>query len=151
MLKHRIDEHAIKELALNTRNARRQKSRKAAKNTEARFEPNQIQTLAIQEGTRKDIRKDTAVDKRQRNTDKDINRKITLMIVLMAVASFLAFTPYFVIIQTTSLKKYEYPWWMALLFHAYVIQSSVNPFIIGSCNSEFRAYVKNILRCRSVK
>ncbi|KAH3877874.1 hypothetical protein DPMN_001753 [Dreissena polymorpha] len=79
------------------------------------------------------------------------NRKITLMIVLMAVASFLAFTPYFVIRQTTSLKKYEYPLWMALLFHAYVIHSSVNPFIIGSCNSKFRAYVKNIRRCRSVK
>ncbi|KAH3807845.1 hypothetical protein DPMN_136192 [Dreissena polymorpha] len=144
MLKHHINEHSNKALDLNKCDSTLDDSHIAVKCAKAGVEANHIQNRA----QLKDIREETAVKQRPRNTKNDINRKITLMLILMALASFLAFTPYFVIRATTSLKKYEYPWWMALLFHAYVIQSNVNPFIIGSCNSEFRVY---ILRCRSVK
>ncbi|KAH3737815.1 hypothetical protein DPMN_044410 [Dreissena polymorpha] len=145
-LKHHINEHLNKALDLNTRTTTLDDSHKAENGTITSFQSNQIQALATPEDTRKDIRQETAVKQRQRNTTNDINCKITLMIFLMAIASTVSMMPYCVRVFVSG-----WPWWWELLNNAAAINSSVNPFIIGFCNSEFRVYVKSILRCRNVK
>ena len=145
-LKHHINEHSNKALDLNTRTTTLDDSHKAENGTITSFQSNQIQALATPEDTRKDIRQETAVKQRQRNTTNDINCKITLMIFLMAIASTVSMMPYCVRVFVSG-----WPWWWELLNNAAAINSNVNPFIIGFCNSEFRVYVKSILRCRNVK
>ncbi|KAH3858799.1 hypothetical protein DPMN_101435 [Dreissena polymorpha] len=151
MLKHHINEHSNKALNINTRNKTLDDSHKSVNGTNASFESNQMQNLATPEATLKDIRQETAVKQRKRNTINDINLNITLMIFLMAITSIVSMMPYCLINYVSRLKRYESPWWIILFSNTSAINSSVNPFIIGFCNSEFRIYVKNVLRCRSVK
>ncbi|KAH3780235.1 hypothetical protein DPMN_158045 [Dreissena polymorpha] len=71
--------------------------------------------------------------------------RITLMAFLMTVVSIGSLIPFCVIKFASPLKKYDYPLWMNLLYHTYVLSSCVNPFIIGFCNKKFRQYCKAIL------
>ncbi|KAH3725496.1 hypothetical protein DPMN_051340 [Dreissena polymorpha] len=73
-----------------------------------------------------------------------LGKRITLMVFLMALVSIVSLFPN-TIIKMSSLQRHEYPMWMTLLYHTYVLNSCVNPFIIGYCNTSFRKFVKSIL------
>ncbi|KAH3795355.1 hypothetical protein DPMN_148905 [Dreissena polymorpha] len=143
MLKHHINEHSNKALDKNTRVTTHDTSHKAVNCTNASFESNQMQNLATPEDARMNIRQETTVKQRKRD---DINLNITLMVFLMAITSFVRMMPHCVLALVSRLRRDENPWWIAMWAGAVAINSSVNPFIIGFCNSEFRVYVKNVFR-----
>ncbi|KAH3858820.1 hypothetical protein DPMN_101460 [Dreissena polymorpha] len=68
-----------------------------------------MQNLATPEDTLKDIRQETAVKQRKRNTINDINLNITLMIFLMAITSIVSMMSYCLINYVSRLKRYESP------------------------------------------
>ncbi|KAH3779926.1 hypothetical protein DPMN_157735 [Dreissena polymorpha] len=90
------------------------------------------------------------VPSRNDNRNKQLRRRITVMVGLMAAASIASLLPYFLIQLIAKYKRYEYPMWLSLLNHTYVLNSAVNPFILGFCNTDFRLFVKNLLfvRCK---
>ncbi|KAH3794857.1 hypothetical protein DPMN_148395 [Dreissena polymorpha] len=151
MLKHHMNEHSNKAQDINTRNTALDESHKSVNDTNATFESNHMQNHATSEDTRKVIRQETAVKQRKRNTTNDINFKLTLMVFLIAMTSFVSMMPYCLMTLVHTLKRYESPWWIQLISNTTAINSSLNPFIIGYCNSEFRVYVKNVIRCRNVQ
>ncbi|KAH3780142.1 hypothetical protein DPMN_157952 [Dreissena polymorpha] len=73
-----------------------------------------------------------------------LKRRITLMVFLMVMVSIISLFPN-TIIKMSSLQRHEYPMWMTLLYHTYVLNNCANAFIIGYCNSAFRAYVKSLM------
>ncbi|KAH3780234.1 hypothetical protein DPMN_158044 [Dreissena polymorpha] len=81
---------------------------------------------------------------------KQLRRRITVMMGLMTAASIASLLPYFLIQLIAEYKRYEYPMWLSLLNHTYVLNSTVNPFILGFCNTDFRSYVISLLcfRCK---
>ncbi|KAH3779872.1 hypothetical protein DPMN_157680 [Dreissena polymorpha] len=93
--------------------------------------------------------------KRQTSHMRSLSQRITLMAFLMTIVSLLSIVPYFVIkyASYTNGIEYlnEYPLWLKLLYHTYVLGSCLNPFIIGYCNTQFRDYVKGILCCICLK
>ncbi|KAH3780131.1 hypothetical protein DPMN_157941 [Dreissena polymorpha] len=74
-----------------------------------------------------------------------LRRRITLMVFVMVFVSMLSLCPNTIIKMASSLHRYEYPMWLALLYYTYVLNSCINPFIIGCCNASFRKFVKSIL------
>ncbi|KAH3750715.1 hypothetical protein DPMN_185246 [Dreissena polymorpha] len=82
----------------------------------------------------------------KRNTR--IEQRITMMMFAITAASLLSFVPYFVI---SFLQTYDHTSsaWEVLAHRSNVINSTLNPFIIGFFNSEFRRFiVARILFCR---
>ncbi|KAH3884534.1 hypothetical protein DPMN_008516 [Dreissena polymorpha] len=87
-----------------------------------------------------------STNRSKRNTRTET--RITIMIFVMNAASLLSFVPYFVM---SLLHTYDHTSsaWEVLAHRSYVINSTLNPFIIGFFNSEFRRFiVDRILFCR---
>ncbi|KAH3850205.1 hypothetical protein DPMN_092612 [Dreissena polymorpha] len=87
---------------------------------------------------------------RNDNRTKQLRRRITVMVGLMAAASIASLLSYFLIQLIAKYKQYKYPMWLSFLNHTCVLNSAVDPFILGFCNTDFRLFVNNLLfvRCK---
>ncbi|KAH3825307.1 hypothetical protein DPMN_127181 [Dreissena polymorpha] len=84
------------------------------------------------------------IQKSRRSTSSTLGKRITFMTFLMTVVSIVSLTPYCVIKFSLSVKKYDFSLGLNLLYHTYIFNNFANPFIIGYCNTKFRAYGKGL-------
>ncbi|KAH3773217.1 hypothetical protein DPMN_174574 [Dreissena polymorpha] len=82
---------------------------------------------------------------KRRSTNPTLGKRITFMAFLMTLVSIVSLTPYCVIKFALSIQKYDFSLGMNLLYHTYVFNNFANPFVIGYCNTKFRAYGKGLL------
>ncbi|XP_052809552.1 5-hydroxytryptamine receptor 1A-beta-like [Mya arenaria] len=76
----------------------------------------------------------------------EVERRITKMLFVMTGSSLLCFVPYFVV--SLSLEyDHESSGWIYLAHRSFLLNSSLNPYVIGYFNSEFRRFVYDIF-CR---
>ncbi|KAH3805760.1 hypothetical protein DPMN_134067 [Dreissena polymorpha] len=76
-----------------------------------------------------------------------IKRRLTQMAFVLTLASVLSFVPYFVVSIIAKLHK-VLPIWARIVYRSYALNSTMNPYLIGYYNSEFREFIKNIITCR---
>ena len=86
----------------------------------------------------------------------EVERRITKMIIVVAIASILSFVPYFLVVllvpshnstedQLSNMKK-------KIFRESYKFNGVINPFIMCIFSSNFRQFIKNIFcRCCSIK
>ncbi|XP_052803750.1 uncharacterized protein LOC128233911 [Mya arenaria] len=78
---------------------------------------------------------------RNRNTEK----RITLMMFVMTLASVLSFGPYYAISLGNRENQFEFNIWKRIFIRSFLFNSSINPFVIGYFNQELRKYFKSVV------
>lgn len=78
-------------------------------------------------------------------------RKITLMLGMVTLASVLIFVPYFYVVIVIRPEitpgKFTYNAPVQLAWKSFLLNSTINPYIIGVFNSKFRKFVINLICC----
>ncbi|KAH3818328.1 hypothetical protein DPMN_119932 [Dreissena polymorpha] len=75
-----------------------------------------------------------------------IERRLTQMAFILTLASVLRFVPYFVVSIIAKFHK-VLPIWAWVVYRSYASNSTMNPYLIGYYNTEFRAFIKKIITC----
>ncbi|XP_052805915.1 uncharacterized protein LOC128235199 [Mya arenaria] len=78
--------------------------------------------------------------------DRNIERSITFTMLVMTLASVLTFVPYFIVEFAVHEEQYEHSVWMRILSRSYILNSSINPFIIWYFNPPLRDYFKRVVQ-----
>ncbi|XP_052808286.1 uncharacterized protein LOC128237105 [Mya arenaria] len=89
----------------------------------------------------KSLKRKKTKAKQNRNTE----RRITLMMFVMTLASVLSFAPYYAILLGSMENQFEYNIWKRILIRSFLLNSSINPFVIGYFNSDLRKYFKSVV------
>ncbi|XP_052218526.1 octopressin receptor-like [Dreissena polymorpha] len=76
-----------------------------------------------------------------------IERRLTKMAFILTLAFVLSFVPFFVVSIIGTIHT-QLPIWALVLYRSYALNSTMNPYLIGYYNSEFREFVKKITTCR---
>ncbi|KAH3805676.1 hypothetical protein DPMN_133982 [Dreissena polymorpha] len=93
------------------------------------------------------IRQNTINVRKSLHWSSTIERRLTQMACILTLASVLSFVPYFVVSIVAKFHK-GLPIWARIVYRSYALNSTMNPYLIGYYNSEFRAFIKNIITCR---
>ncbi|KAH3805683.1 5-hydroxytryptamine receptor 1B-like [Dreissena polymorpha] len=93
------------------------------------------------------IRQNTITVSKSLHWSATIERRLTQMAFILTLASVLSFIPYFVVSIIGTIHK-VLPMWALVLYRSYALNSTMNPYLIGYYNSEFREFIKKIITCR---
>lgn len=78
--------------------------------------------------------------------------KLNIMLIIIAFTSILSYLPYVVILNIAGpielYKKYSLNALFQTAWRSPMLNSSINPYVIGLFNSKFRQYVKRVIRIR---
>lgn len=78
--------------------------------------------------------------------------KLNIMLIIVAFSSILSYLPYVVILNiagpTELFKKYSLNALFQTAWRSPMLNSSINPYVIGLFNSRFRQYVNRVIRIR---
>ena len=98
---------------------------------------------------------DTATETSTRKSRRHDNceRKINVMLGTVTLASILIFMPYFYVVMfirpEVTPGKFTYKPFVQLAWRSFMLNSTINPYIIGLFNSQFRKFVINLMcRCK---
>lgn len=80
-------------------------------------------------------------------------RKINIMLGTITLSSLLSFVPYFYVVVVVKPQEtpgaFTFDPLVQTGWRSFMLNSSINPYIIGLFNSQFRNFVSDIFRCRS--
>ena len=95
----------------------------------------------------------TGASTRKSRRHDNCERKINVMLGTVTLASILIFMPYFYVVMfirpEVTPGKFTYRPIVQLAWRSFMLNSAINPYIIGLFNSQFRRFVINLLcRCK---
>lgn len=82
---------------------------------------------------------------------KKIERNITVMMIVMTTASILSYVPHFILDlllkNSMSGTRYhqEFSAGLQIIWRSFILNSAINPYIMGLFNTKFRKFVKSIV------
>lgn len=79
-----------------------------------------------------------------------VERNVTIMMIVITVASILSFVPYFIVNLTLKRKsnspEQEFEVGIQIALRSFILNNAVNPYITGIFNPGFRRFVKKLFR-----